>query len=76
MNQISGVRSTYVWQGALHNDGELLLMSKTTLEQLATVESRVKLLHPYEMPEFIALPVCAGSQSYLEWVRQNVDGLE
>ncbi|HVY23913.1 MAG TPA: divalent-cation tolerance protein CutA [Steroidobacteraceae bacterium] len=73
VNQISGVQSTYLWQGALHNDAEILLVIKTTTEKLATVAARIKALHPYEVPEFIALPVHGGSESYLQWVRQNVE---
>jgi periplasmic divalent cation tolerance protein len=76
VNQIAGVRSTYIWNGVLQDEQEVMLIIKTTTAQLATVESRVKALHSYEVPEFIAIPVCAGSQSYLEWVRQNVGGLK
>ena len=76
VNQIAGVRSTYRWNGILQDEQEVMLIIKTTTEQLATVESRIKTLHSYEVPEFIAIPVCAGSHAYLEWVRQNVDRLK
>jgi len=72
VNQIPGIQSTYVWQGQLQRDNEILLLIKTTIEQLATLEARVKALHPYELPELIAVPVCAGSQPYLNWLGQNV----
>jgi periplasmic divalent cation tolerance protein len=76
VNQISSVRSTYIWKGELQHDQEVMLIIKTSTAQLATVESRLKALHPYEVPELIAVPVCAGSQSYLDWVRQNIGGFE
>ncbi|MGE0116069.1 MAG: divalent-cation tolerance protein CutA [Steroidobacteraceae bacterium] len=71
VNQLPGVQSTYMWQGRLHHDSEVLLLIKTTADQLATLAARIKALHPYELPEFIAVPVCAGSESYLDWIRQN-----
>jgi periplasmic divalent cation tolerance protein len=71
VHQVAGVQSTYMWRGKLHNDHEIQLVIKTTQQQWATLETRVKALHPYEVPELIAIPVCAGSQSYLDWVRQN-----
>ncbi len=73
VNQISGVRSTYIWNSELQNDTEVVLVIKTTISKLATVEARIKDLHPYEVPELIAIPVCGGSQDYLDWVRQNVE---
>jgi len=72
VNHLPGVHSTYVWKGELQRDTEVLLLIKTTQQQLETVAARIEALHPYELPEFIALPVCAGSQRYLDWVRQNV----
>jgi periplasmic divalent cation tolerance protein len=71
VNQLPGVRSTYIWQAKLQTDQEIQLVIKTTQWQWATLETRLKALHPYEVPELIAIPVCAGSQSYLDWVRQN-----
>ena len=71
VNQVPGVQSTYIWQGKLQTDREIQLVIKTTQQQWATLETRLKALHPYELPELIAIPVCAGSQSYLDWVRQN-----
>lgn len=71
INQFSGVLSTYVWEGELHRDGEIMLLMKTTQNRLAALETRLKELHPYEVPEFIVVPVCAGSAPYLDWIRQN-----
>ncbi len=71
VHQLPGVKSIYRWQGQLHHDQEVLLLIKTSQDCLATLETRLKTLHPYELPEFIVIPVCAGSTNYLDWVRQN-----
>ena len=71
ITQLPGVFSTYIWQGQLQNEREIQLVIKTTQSRWATLVARVQALHPYEVPELIAIPVCAGSQSYLDWVRQN-----
>ncbi len=72
VNQLAGVKSTYIWQGQLHRDNEILMLIKTTSDRLPALEARLKALHPYELPELIAVPVCAGSAPYLDWIRHNV----
>jgi periplasmic divalent cation tolerance protein len=72
INRIQGVRSTYFWDGHLNDDAEILLMMKTTTGRLAALEARLKALHPYELPELIALPIVGGSAGYLDWVRAGV----
>lgn len=71
VNEIPGITSTYHWQGRLERDAEVLLLIKTTMDQVPALERRLKELHPYELPEFILVGVCGGSASYLEWIRQN-----
>lgn len=68
VNHIPGITSTYQWEGRLHRDSEILLMAKTTAERLRALEASVAALHPYELPEIIALPVCGGSERYLAWL--------
>ena len=72
VNRIPGVVSTYIWEGEVQTDKECLLMIKTTDTRIEAVKERVKALHPYELPELIAIPVCAGAESYLDWVRDTV----
>lgn len=76
VNQIPGVRSTYWWQDQVQTDEEIQLVIKTTTAKLATVEARIKALHPYAVPELIAVPVVGGSSEYLEWVRESVGDTE
>lgn len=71
-NVLPGVRSIYRWQGAVQEDAEVLLLLKTRRERFAALRDRILALHPYEVPEVIALPVEAGSQPYLDWIAQSV----
>ncbi|TAL89548.1 MAG: divalent-cation tolerance protein CutA [Rhodanobacter sp.] len=71
VSQLSGIRSTYRWEGAVHSDAEVLLLIKTTDSRLAALERRLLQLHPYEVPELIAVPVVQGHEAYLDWVRRQ-----
>jgi periplasmic divalent cation tolerance protein len=66
------VHSIYSWQGDIHYDDEWQLFIKTDLDKFAQVEAKVKEVHSYEVPEIIALPIVAGSESYLQWIRSSV----
>lgn len=72
VNQVSGLRSTYVWQGELRDDIEVLLIAKTTTNRLGELEARLKALHPYELPELLTVAVTGGNERYLDWVRKGV----
>ena len=69
VNRLPGVQSTYRWKGEVVTDGEELLMIKTTAGRFAVLKERVLALHPYELPELIAVPVAQGLEAYLDWVR-------
>ncbi len=68
----SPMNSYYTWKGKLEAAREYLLVMKTTRNRLAELEKEVKRLHSYEVPEFIALPVAAGSKDYLAWLESSV----
>ena len=68
-NLVPGVRSIYRWEGAVHDDAEVLLILKTRAALSAAVAARVRALHPYQLPEVIALLVAGGSEPYLAWLR-------
>ncbi|HJY85103.1 MAG TPA: divalent-cation tolerance protein CutA [Candidatus Binatia bacterium] len=72
VNILSPIRSIYRWQGQVADDREWLLLIKTRAERFAAVESRVKALHSYQIPEVIALPVVAGAEGYLRWLQESV----
>lgn len=66
------VRSTFRWRGAVQDEPETLLSIKTLAARYADLEMRLKSIHPYEVPEIIALPIAAGSAAYLSWLGQAV----
>ena len=72
VNRLPGISSTYRWQGKLVTDSEVLLLIKTTESRFAALRERVLALHPYELPELIAVPVAQGHAAYLDWVRASV----
>ena len=69
---LSPVESFYTWKGKLEKAREYLLVMKTKEKRLSELEYQVKKLHGYDVPEFIVLPVVAGSKEYLKWVGQSV----
>lgn len=68
VNILPGVRSVYAWQGAIESVGEHLLLIKSHRERYAELEALLKQLHPYDVPEIIALPIERGSADYLNWM--------
>ena len=72
VNLVGGVRSIYAWKGAVQDDAELLGVVKTTAARFEALRARVVELHPYEVPEVIALPIEAGHAPYLDWLRDGV----
>jgi periplasmic divalent cation tolerance protein len=68
VNRLPGIRSTYRWQDRIQDEPEVLLIIKTLADRYPALELRLKALHPYEVPEIIAVPVVAGSAAYLAWI--------
>jgi periplasmic divalent cation tolerance protein len=72
VNILPQVHSLYLWQGKINSDQELLLLVKSRADLFAErLAPAVKALHPYEVPEIIALPVALGSAEYLDWIDQE-----
>ena len=67
-NLLPAVRSIYRWQGKVQDENEVLVLLKTRAEQLERLKLRILELHPYELPEVLAVPVEAGYQPYLDWL--------
>ena len=73
--QIVGpIRSTYWWKGKVEEAEEWLLMMKTRQGLYSSLEKEVRAVHPYQVPEIIALPIVAGSASYLQWIEEETSG--
>lgn len=68
VNRIPGVASTYRWKGEIQRDIENLLVIKTTRERFDTLRERILALHPYELPEVIAVDIASGHAPYLDWI--------
>lgn len=69
VNIVPGVTSIFRWEGEVQREAELLLVTKTTEERVPALCERIVALHPYDVPEMIALPVTGGHAAYLDWVR-------
>ena len=67
-NVVPGLRSIYRWEGQVRDEPEALLVLKTTRDRLEALRERQLALHPYDVPEVLALPVEAGSAAYLAWL--------
>lgn len=73
VNLLPRVESHYWWQGRLEKSSEVLAVFKTTSKLLPKLETEILRLHPYETPEFVALPVQSVSEGYLSWWLNSVD---
>ncbi len=68
VNIISSITSIYEWQGEMRKDVEALMIIKTTASVYAQLEAKIRELHPYEVPEIIAICLSEGSERYLNWI--------
>ena len=75
VNRLSPVTSIYQWQGQICEQPEQLLLIKTTPARYEALEMRLKALHPYEIPEIIAIPVVTGSSQYLAWLATATEAI-
>jgi periplasmic divalent cation tolerance protein len=64
------IKSIFRWQGEISQEDEVAILAKTKAELVDELVSRVKELHPYEVPCIVALPVEKGNPDFLEWISQ------
>jgi periplasmic divalent cation tolerance protein len=69
VNIIPGLRSVYQYGGKLCDDAEVLCLFKTRRALYPALRDRMAALHPYEVPEIIAVPLCEGNAAYLSWLQ-------
>lgn len=74
VNLVPAVESIFRWEGAISRESEVLAVIKTSAARFGELERELVALHPYEVPEVIALPVTAGSAAYLAWVVAETRG--
>ena len=65
------MESTYRWRGGVESERERQMVIKTTVDRLSALQARVHELHPYEVPEFVVLPIIGASEQYLAWMRES-----
>jgi len=73
VNVVAQIRSLYWWKGNLEEDREALLIVKTSAERFGELMEKVKEIHPYTVPEIVALPVLAGNPDYLRWIEESLE---
>ena len=72
VNILPGVQSVYAWQGAIETGREQQLVIKTSRARTDALWAALRARHPYEVPEFVVVPISDGSQEYLSWIRAAV----
>ncbi|MBX7154675.1 MAG: divalent-cation tolerance protein CutA [Candidatus Kapaibacterium sp.] len=70
---IPQVVSVYRWNNAIEQSNEVLLMIKTSVEHLVTLQNLVTQMHPYQVPEILAVPITHVSESYAAWLRSSLE---
>lgn len=73
VTQSAACDSSYWWEGKITREQEHLLIIKTRSSLFSQLESRIQALHPYDVPEIIALPISAGSKKYLDWIQEETE---
>ena len=71
VNIIPSITSIYNWGNKIEEDNEILMIIKTKKDLFEKLETRIKELHPYEIPEIISLDIKKGSIKYLDWISEN-----
>lgn len=71
-NLVPAIESYYWWQGKVESSAEVLILFKTTKRQLAPLEKFILANHPYDTPEFVAVPITSGTERYLAWLGASV----
>jgi periplasmic divalent cation tolerance protein len=72
VNIIDQMNSLYRWEGQIQDDQEVILIAKTTSENVPALKNKVKEMHSYECPCIVCLPVADGYEPFLTWVREQV----
>lgn len=72
VNIVPNIQSIYRWQGKVESSQEWMLLIKTTAEKIDAVRNAIRVLHSYDLPECIAIPIDDGSADYLQWIGESV----
>ena len=72
VNLLPAMESIYRWEGRVERETERQVIIKTTRERTAALWDRVRELHPYEVPEFVVVPIVDGNEAYLRWIGESI----
>lgn len=72
VNIVAGIRSIYTWRGEVCDEGECLLLIKSSAEKFEAVRATIRRLHSYDVPEIIAVPITSGDPDYLSWLSSSI----
>jgi len=73
VTRVQAMESRYWWQGEIHHATETLLVIKTRRDRFSALDAAVLELHPYDVPELIALSITDGSKNYLRWINESLN---
>ncbi len=71
-NVVPGIRSIYAWEGKICDDPEALLILKVPAKRVQELSDRVVAIHPYDLPEVVALRIEGGNEKYIDWIVQSM----
>jgi periplasmic divalent cation tolerance protein len=71
VNILPQLQSIYRWEGVIEEACEVTLLIKTTQARYTELEASIKSMHPYQVPEIIAMPIVGGLPQYLDWIAQE-----
>jgi periplasmic divalent cation tolerance protein len=71
VNLLPVMESIYRWEGRVEFEAERQLIMKTSSDRVSDLWDRVRELHPYEVPEFVVIPIVDGNEAYLKWIRDS-----
>ena len=71
VNLLPVMESIYRWEGRVEFEAERQLIIKTSADRISDLWDRVRELHPYEVPEFVVIPIVDGNEAYLKWIRDS-----
>ena len=72
VNIVPGARSVYRWKGEIEETSEWMLLIKSRRDLFDTLVAALRSVHPYDVPEIVALPVVEGGRSYLDWIDESL----
>ena len=72
VNILDNMNSFYMWEGKVQDDTEVVMIAKTTEDQVPALVEKVKSLHSYECPCIVSIPVSGGNQAFLDWIAEEV----